>query len=250
MRVRHLRRVMAFAGAVALLSSLALPAVGQSLSGGCDATVSGRSPESMTKSDPLLIDPDIPIAVTGSVPAAGLALPDNQATSELDIYLYTFGVPVPVDNRSETGHSWGGTVDVPSWLSSLASGLYKVEAKATGNPGWACQADGYVKLGDSGFTAAAAVGAVVLAAGVGAAVTSAKPVGGGPRPETPSDIDPNAPPGVTPKDPPEQQGRLGGKQGRPLGGAGIDTSAALQANLGLLLGLLLLFVAALVGLGT
>ncbi|MCP4249038.1 MAG: hypothetical protein GY778_18495, partial [bacterium] len=127
-----------------MLAALALPAAGQSLSGGCGATVNGRSPTSMTKADPLLIDSDTPIAVSGSVPAAGLALPAGQATSELDIYLYTFGFPVPVDDRSETGHSWGGTVEVPSWLSSLASGLYKVKAEATGNPGWVCRADGYV----------------------------------------------------------------------------------------------------------
>ena len=241
MRLRRLRRVLAFSGAFALLAVLAVPAVGQSLSGGCDATVNGRSPASMTKSDPLLVDSDTPIAVSGSVPAAGLALPADQATSELDVYLYTFGFPVQVDNRSETGHSWGGTIEVPSWLSSLASGLYKVEAEATGNPGWTCQADGYVKLGDSGLTAAAAIGAVGVAAGAGAAATSSKPPRGGPGPKTPPPTDSTDPQGVTPKEP---------QQARSLAGAGVDKSAAMQANLGLLLFILLMFVVAIFGLGT
>jgi hypothetical protein len=200
----------------------------------------------MTKSDPLLVDADTPITVSGSVAPAGLALPAAQATSQLDVYLYTFGLPIPVDNRSETGHSWGGSVEVPSWLTSLASGLYKVEAEATGNPGWTCKADGYVKLGDSGLTAAAAVGAVGVVAGAGAAATSVKPArgpgGGGPLPKTPTTpLDPNDPQGVRPKDP----------QQPPRGtGTGVDKSAQLQANLLLLLLMLLLFLFALFSLGT
>jgi hypothetical protein len=242
----RLRRTLALSGAVALLAVLALPAFGQSLAGGCTATVNGRSPASMTKSDPLLVDADTPITVSGAVAPAGLALPANQATSELNVYLYTFGFPVPVDNRNETGHSWGGTVEVPSWLTSLASGLYKVEAEATGNPGWTCKADGYVKLGDSGLTAAAAVGAVGVVAGAGAAATSVKPArgpGGGPSPKRPtSPLDPNDPQGIRPKDPQQPP--------RTIDGSNIDKSAALQANLGFLLFLLLLFVVALFGLGT
>lgn len=241
------RRLLAFTGAFAMLAALALPAVGQSLTGGCTATVNGRSPISMTKSDPLPVDADTPIAVSGQVAPAGLALPANQATSTLEVYLYVWGFPVKVDTRNETGHSWGGTINVPSWLSGRAAGLYKIEGDATGNPGWACNASGYVKLGDSGLTVAAAVGAVGVAAGAGATATSPKPAGGGPRgggggSQPPPPTDPTDPQGVKPKDP--QQLR----RTQP-GGSGIDKPLMLQANLALLLSLLLLFLAALLSLG-
>ncbi len=241
------RRLLAFTGAFAMMAALALPAVGQSLTGGCTATVNGRSPASMTKSDPLPVDADTPITVSGQVAPAGLALPANQATSTLEVYLYVWGFPVKVDTRNETGHSWGGTINVPSWLSGKASGLYKIEGDATGNPGWACNASGYVKLGDSGLTAAAAVGAVGVAAGAGAAATSTKPPGGnrragggGPQPAPPTD--PTDPQGVKQKDP--QQPR----RAQP-GGYSIDKSFMLQVNLGFLLSLLLGFLVALLSLG-
>jgi hypothetical protein len=185
-RVDVTMRRMAFLAAavgVVMLGGV-VPAAADEISGGCTATVNGRDVASITRSDPLVLPSGTAsVNVSGSVPPAALAAAASSVTTSLDIDVADSWW-LPGFHYDATGHAFSGNAEIPGWVRSLAAGLWKMDAVATGTPGgWRCAASIYVKVGGP-LTAATAVGAGAAVAG--AAVTASAASGGGgraPRPK-------------------------------------------------------------------
>jgi hypothetical protein len=151
-------------------------AAAEEISGGCTATVNGRDVGAITRSDPIVLPSDTAsVNVSGSVPPAALAAPASSVATSLDIDVADSWF-LPGFHYDATGHAFSGNAEIPRWVRSLAAGLWKLDAVATGSPGsWRCAASIYLKVGGP-LTAATAVGAGATVAG--AAVTSSASRGG------------------------------------------------------------------------
>lgn len=149
---------------------LAPAALAQEVTGGCSATVNGRTLDTLDIKHPLVVAKGDTVALTGQVPdAAG----SGAVRSETRIYVEVVG-DVPVATEPGDGPFWGGVVEVPDVLTSLAPGVYKVKGTAEGS-GWVCTGSAYIKIEGGPVTAAAAVGAVAAGAGVAAAIGARRP---------------------------------------------------------------------------
>ncbi|MDJ0925594.1 MAG: hypothetical protein QNJ77_13630 [Acidimicrobiia bacterium] len=142
----------------------------QGVTGGCRATVNGQTPDTLTRTNPLVVSKGDTVDLVGMVPAAAGS---GDVPSQTDIYVEVVG-DIPVASEAGDGPQWGGTVTVPNVITQLAPGVYKVKGTATGE-GWQCTGSAYVKVEGGPLTAAAAVGVLVAAAGVGAVVRSRGP---------------------------------------------------------------------------
>jgi hypothetical protein len=166
-----MRRVLiSLVGAVVVLMMLVPPALAQEVTGGCSATVNGQSLDTLDIKHPLIVAKGDVVALTGSVPASAGS---GSITSETRIYVEVVG-DIPVATEPGTGPFWGGTVEIPEVLTSLAPGVYKVKGTAEGS-GWLCTGSAYIKIEGGPLTAATAVGAVAAAAGTAAAIRAVKP---------------------------------------------------------------------------
>jgi len=179
------RRITTLFGFVSLLLLVvAAPAGADEISGGCTATINGRDAADITRSDPLVLEEGaITIDVMGSVPPAALAVPASQVTTRFEVHLAD-GAFLPGTSETGTGHTFSGRAEIPSWVRSLAAGLWKLDATASGSPGdWRCAASVYVKVGGP-LTVATGVGAVAALAGpaVPTPGQSASSSGRAPRP--------------------------------------------------------------------
>lgn len=150
---------------------------GQSITGGCTATVNGRTPQSLTEGNPLIVSKDESVTLSGSVPPSVASAPKKQIKSTTDVYVDVFGFPVKVRTANGTGPTWGGSVQLPKVIRDLATGVYRVSGDATGSPGgWSCSGSGYIKLDGSALTKPATyIGAGIGAAGGAAALGGKKP---------------------------------------------------------------------------
>lgn len=166
------------AGGVIALAFTA-SAFGQSITGGCSATVNGRDPRQLTQDSPLKVKKGQAVNLRGSVPpAAGGGRIKSSTLVKVNTPIWmpdlTFG---PFKG---TGASWGGRVKPPSLIFTLASGIYKVHGRATGTGGWTCTGSGYIQLGDAA-AAEAGLGGLLGAGGATAVATGRKPKGGKPE---------------------------------------------------------------------
>ena len=161
---------LAFGGMALILATQV--AYAQSLDGGCTATINGRAPATLTKSDPLVVHKGEGVNVQGVVPPAIAATPADQITSQTNIKVSFVENLFQTTNRQKpgTGPNWGGSVNVDDYLK-YGVGLYKVEGTSSGAPGgWRCSGDGFVKLDGSPLSKPVGQAAVALfaVAGVGA----------------------------------------------------------------------------------
>ncbi len=171
----HASRVLAAALLGALCSFLiAGMALSQSLTGGCSATVNGRSPQQLTKDSPLVVAEGDSVTLQGTAPAGAAS---GRSTTRVKVETPFWMPDMSFGPYKGKGTSWGGTVEVPKILFTLASGIYKVNGTGTGS-GWRCTGSGYVQLGDAAL-AEAAIGAGA-ALGAGAAARGARKPPGGP----------------------------------------------------------------------
>jgi hypothetical protein len=156
--------VAMFAGALATFAAGAAHAQGVE-GDGCSATVNGADPSTLTEDDPLKVDKDDTVDLVGTAPSGG--------RNETEVFVIVAGVRVPVSDSEGSGSEWGDTVDIPSVITDLAPGTYRVEADASGS-GWSCEGSGYVEVDGGPFTAAMAVGAGLF---VGGAVLARRALG-------------------------------------------------------------------------
>ena len=147
---------------------LAPAAFAQGVEGGCQATVNGRTLDTLDAKHPLIVEKGDTVALTGSIPAGA-----DDGPSQTKIYVEVVG-DIPVADEPGDGSFWGGTVSIPEVLTSLAPGIYKVKGTATGS-GWVCTGSAYIKIEGGPLTAAAAVGAVAAVAGGAGAIAAVKP---------------------------------------------------------------------------
>jgi hypothetical protein len=140
----------------------------QSLTGGCSATINGRAPAQLTKDNPLGVAKGEKVTLEGTAPASA-----GKGGSSTSVRVETpFWAPdISFGPYKGKGTAWGGTVDVPDILFSLAPGIYRVNGTATGS-GWRCVGSAYVDIGKTSPASAALGGAAVL--GGGAAVRSGR----------------------------------------------------------------------------
>ena len=163
------RRMLILVGAVStILLSFTAVAGAQGITGGCTATVNGRSPESMTEDNPLVVSKDEQVSLSGQVPPS-VAPAGKQIRSTTDVYVDIFGFPVKIRTATGKGATWGGNVELPKMVRDLATGVYRVSGDATGSPGgWKCSGSAYIKLEGNALTKPATyVGAGVGLAGAG-----------------------------------------------------------------------------------
>lgn len=166
-----MRRVLiSLVGAVVVLTMMIPAALAQEVTGGCSATVNGRTIDSLDIKHPLIVAKGDVVTLTGAVPASAGS---GNITSETRIYVEVVG-DIPVATEPGTGSFWGGTVEIPDVLTSLAPGVYKVKGTAEGS-GWLCTGSAYIKIEGGPLTAAAAVGGVAAAAGIVTAIRAVKP---------------------------------------------------------------------------
>ena len=169
MRRRRTKRALVTLAAAALLVGTAVSvALAQGVDGGCHATVNGQTLDTLDIKHPLVVAEGDTVALTGAIPAGA---DDGPSETKISVEVVA---DVPVATEPGNGSSWGGTVDVPSVLTQLAPGVYKVKGTATGS-GWLCTGSGYIKIEGGPWTAVAAIGAVVGVAGGIAAVGAVKP---------------------------------------------------------------------------
>jgi len=186
-----MRRLLVLTIFGALLLAIAVPAMAQEVTGGCNATVNGQTLDTLDAKHPLIIEKGDTVALTGSVPATA----SGGSESLTKIYVEVVG-DIQLAEEPGTGEFWGGTVEIPELLTSLAPGVYKVKGTAEGS-GWLCTGSAYVKIEGGPWTAATAIGAVAaVAGGIGAAaaikpkkgqIFHEGPSGGG-APETPTKL--------------------------------------------------------------
>jgi hypothetical protein len=147
-------------------------ALAQGLEGdGCSATVNGRTLDTLDIKHPLIIEKGDTVALTGAIPPGA-----DDGPSQTRIYVEVVG-DVPVADEPGDGSFWGGTVEIPEVLTSLAPGVYRVKGTATG-PDWTCSGSAYIKIEGGPLTAAAAIGAVAAGAGGVGLLTASKPKSG------------------------------------------------------------------------
>lgn len=169
LRPNSLRTVFAVAALTgAIWMFAATLASAQSLTGdGCQATINGRSPAGMTRSNPLVVKEGESVSVNGTVPASIASLPPDQikSSTSIEIALIEDLAKITREVRQGTGPEWGGSVSVDPYLR-FGGGLYHAAGIGSGTPGWSCRADGYIQL-DAGnpFTTPAAIAGEVLAVG-------------------------------------------------------------------------------------
>jgi hypothetical protein len=142
-----------------------LPAAGaQEISGECTATVNGQSVTSLTRLNPVVVSKGDTVALVGTAPpSAG----SGRETSETRIVVEVVG-DIPVATEIGNGPSWGGSVQVPSVITRLAPGIYKVKGTAQG-PDWICTGSAYVKVEGGPWTLATGIGVVLVGSGMAAA---------------------------------------------------------------------------------
>jgi len=146
-----------------------LPAAGaQEIAGGCTATVNGQSVTSLTRLNPVVVSKGDTVALVGSAPPSA-----GSGTSETRIVVEVVG-DIPVATEIGNGASWGGSVQVPSVITRLAPGIYKVKGTAQGS-GWICTGSAYVKVEGGPWTAATGIGVVLVGSGVAAAAGARRP---------------------------------------------------------------------------
>ena len=165
-----MKRPLILSGAFLLTMLVMIPAVlAQEVTGGCSATVNGRTLDTLDIKHPLVVAKGDTVALTGQVPnAAG----GGNVSSETRIFVEVVG-DVPVATEPGDGPFWGGTVEVPDVLTSLAPGVYKVKGTAEGS-GWLCTGSAYIKIEGGPVTAAAAIGVVAAGAGTAAAIGASR----------------------------------------------------------------------------
>jgi len=165
--------LVALAGLVLVM--LSMTAYAQTLTGGCTATVNGRNPTTLTRSNPVVVQKGGTVRVKGVAPPAVQALPENQVQSNTTVTISIVeGVAdVESSNHPGQGYAWGGVEEVDEYVGGPI-GLYFVEATAVGTPNWTCSASGYVKLDGNPFAepiGQAATG-LTLVGGAGALISS------------------------------------------------------------------------------
>lgn len=160
-------RVVFLMSIVLLFLLVASVALGQSISGGCSASINNRAPGTLTEQNPLVVGNGETVSVSGTVPPGA----DQNSITKITIVLLG-DTGVTVKTHAANGPTWGGPANVDEYLKRGA-GIYKVRADATGS-GWACAADGYIKLDGSRIPAAVAGGVAAVSAGAAFASRGAK----------------------------------------------------------------------------
>jgi hypothetical protein len=186
--VRRRRGALRRGLAVCLLGSSAMlllhaAASAQGITGGCTATVNGRTLSQLTKDNPLVVSKGQRVNITGAVPPQ-FAVSNTTSSTSAKVITPWYLPDVSFGPYQGKGSRWGANVEVPSIAFTLGPGTYKVVGTATGTGGWRCDASAWVKI--DGNPTAGAAGGAVLAAGGAAAVAGGrgrKPGGKGkPRP--------------------------------------------------------------------
>ncbi len=153
-----MKRFFAFAGLVALLSMLAVPAMAGTLEGGCtvDATSDSDSTNVIdaTRADPFLIDPAGSVSWVANSPG-----PITNHTWEvgvvvlgLDVRLFNGG-----DENSGLSQESKGSKSIPteveridnsqlSWILDNLGGVIEVYGSISGDGGAICSGSGFVSL--------------------------------------------------------------------------------------------------------
>ena len=158
-RPNALRTVFAMMFVAGLGMLLVAPvAFGQSLVGGCTATVAGRNPVTMTRNNPLLVTQGQSVTLQGVAPPGAQA---GQVNTDIEISIIegVFAPKTQVNNGN--GVAWGGGVNVDPYLDK-GTGIYQVNGIGTG-PGWICTASGYIKLDGNPLSATAGQAAAGVA---------------------------------------------------------------------------------------
>ena len=166
--------ILALSGLVFIATEGIANAVG--VSGGCNATVNGADPSSLTRDNPLVVHKHESVDFRGSVPASAAAAAGGHLNSnthvDVDVVSGVFGVTS--SDHPGTGPQWGGTESVDQYLK-YGVGLYHVKGVATGDGGWTCVGDGYIQLEDGSpleHPVGEGAAAVVVLGGVGAALSA------------------------------------------------------------------------------
>ncbi|MBK5228079.1 MAG: hypothetical protein JJE05_06180 [Actinobacteria bacterium] len=134
----------------------------QSLSGGCSATINGKTPTQLTKDAPLVVAEGDNVVLKGTAPSS---VTGGRSSTRVKVETPVWLPDMSFGPYKGKGAAWGGTVEVPKILFTLGSGIYKVNGTATGTGGWRCTGSAYVQLGDSSPIEAAAGGAAALGGG-------------------------------------------------------------------------------------
>lgn len=134
----------------------------QSLTGGCAATINGKTPTQLTKDAPLAVAEGDNVVLKGTAPSS---VAGGRSSTRVKVETPAWLPDMPFGPYKGKGTAWGGTVEVPKILFTLGSGIYKVNGTATGTGGWRCIGSAYVQLGDSSPIEAAVGGAAALGGG-------------------------------------------------------------------------------------
>ncbi len=164
------RLIVAASVVLTVVAGTVAVAAAQEVTGGCRATINGQTPDTLTRTNPLVVAKGDTVALVGTVPASAGS---GDVPSQTDIYVEVVG-DIPVASEPGNGPSWGGTVTVPNVITQLAPGVYKVKGTATGE-GWVCTGSAYVKVEGGPFTAAAGLGVLIGLSGAVTAVRSRSP---------------------------------------------------------------------------
>ena len=167
--------VLALAGFVGLLVAAAVPnrASADPVTGGCSGGGNGRSADSMTRGNPLVLKEGETFSAEGSVPAA-YASGSPRSVTHVEIFIVKGLFSRKTEDHVSTGDTWSSnSVKVDDYFNrNWGLGLYRFEITNTG-PGWVCRLTGYVKLEGNPLTTAigiaGAAGTVAGAAGVAGA---------------------------------------------------------------------------------
>lgn len=131
----------------------------------------------MTRDDPLTVSGGESVRVKGTVPPSAAALPEDEIESTTIITISGIEGLVGFSGEAHpgTGPSWGDSVNVDRYLR-WGVGMYLVEGKSSGTPGWNCSGKGYVRLEGNPLSKPIGQGAAAAAVvgGVGT-VLSARP---------------------------------------------------------------------------
>jgi hypothetical protein len=162
------KTLIALGALLVLMFCVTPPASAQGVDGGCTATVNGKTVDTLTRTNPLVVAKGDTLDLVGTVPASA-----GPGPSETKIVVEVVG-DIPVATEFGTGTSWGGNVTVPNVITQLAPGVYKVKGTAQG-AGWICDGSVYVKVEGGPFTAATGIGVLVLGTGIATAIGSRRP---------------------------------------------------------------------------
>ena len=160
--VQTLSAFLAGTGLVLIVGSAAL---GQSLSGGCQGSVNGAQPSSLTDDRPLVVGKGETITINGTAPAGKTAGGSVNGDYSISIIEGLFKVDRRNQNWTGKGGDFRGNVNVDDYLK-FGSGLYKVDGVATpSGGGWRCRATFYVRLDGSKVIGLVGAGLGVIGAG-------------------------------------------------------------------------------------